>query len=190
MKLKTGSVHKRLGFEHRRVQEAEVQLDFLNKVYHELDNLYGADFVYENVSSYGCGIEFKELDKTQYNAVKEILKDHVTEGLDSLKKDSNHYSIKMRNTCIIGTIDRVEHYADGTSETFPKRVDMTVTFKWGIPDTCEIVNTEVREEIDQASLDFDDDGKVYAVKIEKSLKCNKPLLEAVFDQKETVSANA
>jgi hypothetical protein len=165
-------IHPSLEYEIRRVAEAQKQLDFTNAVVWACDNEYGPKFIDDNIWSYGAGMEFRELTREQFNFVKSAISRAIGTKLNELKKESNESQLKLTNTTSIGTI----------SETDDTNVAVWISFKWGIPDTCEVVtSTETKLVVDNENYFVDDmDGKLYHTKTIKKVECSKPLLEAVF----------
>lgn len=175
--MKKTKIHPSLGFEQRRVQEAQLQLDYVNEVIWSCQGELGAEFVRKQIWTYGCGIEFKELSKVEFSLVKELVAKHSRDKLPDFKKESNQYGLQLSAHVIIGHVLKIDE--DGTEEE--KDVDTTISFKWGIPDTCEIVEETKKEAVrDSSAYTIDDDGQIYKSVTTKTLKCNKPLLEAVF----------
>tara|TARA_Y100001951_G_C11291639_1_gene272599 strand:- start:1725 stop:2246 length:522 start_codon:yes stop_codon:yes gene_type:complete len=159
-------LHPSLEYESRRVAEAQMQLDFTNTLMWKCDKQFSTKFVDEKVWSYGAGIEFKELLKNEF----EIVKKGISEGLESklvqFKKDSSATRLTLSQQMILGRI--------GDNE-----VTMWLSFHWGIPDSCEIVRTNKTEEVTDVFID-EDNGRIYKTRTEVEVKCNKPILEAVF----------
>jgi hypothetical protein len=168
-------IHPSLEYETRRVAEAQKQLDFTNAVVWACDNEYGPKFVDDSIWSYGAGIEFKELTREQFNFVKSALSRLIDGKLQELKKENNERQLKLTNNTSIGSIG-----PDNTNVT------MWIAFKWGIPDTCEVVSeTETKLVTNNQNYFVDDmDGKLYQTKTITKVKCSKPLLEAVFNQQQ------
>lgn len=181
----TKTVHPKLYFEERRVKESQMQLDWLNDLFNDCQELFGDEWIDDHLYTYGCGIEFRELDKQDYQNVKEMVSKRVEGGLGELQKESSTYAVKFSRQSVIGRIEAYDKYA---FEQKMKPVDMTVTFKWGVPDTCEIVETAQQEDITDEIVESE--GRVYRQTIRKELKCNKPLLEAVFDNQKSEQPDA
>ena len=179
-------IHESLYYEQRRITEAELQLAFLNNVVWDTENAFGEEFVKDKVNTYGCGLELKDLTKEEYAQMKEIISKHCADkdALKKLSKESNHYKIQMGTQVVIGY---GMFWDNWEKETKKKPIDMTIAFKWGIPDTCEIIDVVDRKEITDEVF-TDEEGRTFHKTITKKLQCNKPLLEAVFDNQ--VSADA
>ena len=176
-------IHPTLEYETRRVTEAEKQLNFTNEVVWACDNEYGPTFVEDSIWSYGAGIEFKDLTREQFEFAKSVLSRSIADGkLQEFQKDSNERQVKLSNNIQIDTI----------SETDCNAVTMWVTFKWGIPDTCKVVEETETKLVDtihsSTSSDgyyVDDmDGKLYRTKTIRKVECSKPILEAVFSEQQ------
>ena len=101
---KPNAIHPSLGFEERRVKEAQIQLEFVNKVIWNCQGELGADFVRKQIWTYGCGIEFKELSKSEFSLVKDIVNRHLEETLPDLKKESNQYNLQLSAQVIVGSV--------------------------------------------------------------------------------------
>ena len=180
---KPNAIHPSLDFEQRRVQEAQIQLDFVNKVIWNCQGELGADFVRKQIWTYGCGIEFKELSKSEFSLIKDIINRHSDETLPDMKKESNQYSLQLSAQVIVGSVLQKDDWTGDEEKMKP--VDTTISFKWGIPDTCEIVESTTKEAVrDSSAYTIDDNGQIYKSVTTKTVKCNKPLLEAVFTQQE------
>lgn len=169
-------IHPQLHYEERRVFESQMQLDWLNKLFHDLQDTYDEEWCKDHLYSYGVGVEFKELTKKEFTNVKAIVGMNLKEGLGQLKKDSSTYAVKMNKMVIIGEMEEKDDWSD---EVKTKKVDINIIFKWGVPDTCEIVYET--EEVVMDDEVIERDGVRYRQTVKKSLKCNKPMLEAVFN---------
>ena len=177
-------LHSSLDFEDRRVKEAQMQLEFINNVVWACEGEFGDGFVKEHIYSYGCGIEFKDLRQDQYSLCKDIITRFTSEKVGKYKKESNKWGLQLSTYVIIGEVETTNF--DGEKKM--KKLDTTVAFKWGLPDTCELIEVSKQEEIKQPVY-TDSNGKTFKEVTYTEVKCNKPILEAVFQQQEDEPVN-
>ena len=186
-KQKEEKLHPTLYYEKRRVTEAQMQFDFISELVWKCDAKFGEDWIRSNIWSYGAGIEFKDLSQDDYLWVKRTLSSIVSSNTDQskigdFKKESSGRLLQLTKMVTIGHIKYID---DG--EEKKATVTTWVAFNWGLPDTCEVTyKTETREvdgnSIRDRAYHVDEmDGKLYHTETTEVIKCNKPILEAVFE---------
>ncbi len=161
-------IHKSLEYEKKELAHAKYMLGVLSDVLYDIDKELGSSFIENQVWSYGCGITFKDTDQEQYAFIKSILP-----RLSQLDKESSKYGI-----CLKGK------FSDDVIAGKP--VDLVVSFKWDVPDTCEIVTKVIKEKV---GTDYyvDENGDIFHNKTEVEVNCTQPVLESVFQNKESAS---
>lgn len=185
-------LHPTLQYEKKRVDEAEVQFNFINELVWRCDKKFGEEWIRKSIWSYGSGIEFKELSEENYLWVKRTLTKMVENEtgdsrLGDFKKESNARTLELSKSIGIGYI----LYADGPTES-QAFVNIAVSFNWGLPDTCEVTYKTETKLVKEGSFQekrYDGfrkderDGKLYHTETTEVVKCNKPILQAVFENK-------
>ena len=177
-------LHSSLDFENRRVQTAQMQMDFVNNVIWACDEKFGSEFVRDKIYTYGCGIEFKELTESEYRKVKVLVQEFCIKKVGKYKKESNKWGLQISAFGIIGEIPKQDW--DGKTEL--KEIDCTICFKWGLPDTCELIEVSKTEEV-RDPVYTDKNGRTFREVTSTEVKCSKPILEAVFAQQKDEPVN-
>tara|TARA_R110000744_G_scaffold162544_1_gene279188 strand:+ start:183 stop:758 length:576 start_codon:yes stop_codon:yes gene_type:complete len=179
----TKAIHKFIDYERRNVEEAKLKLDYLNKVIWKLQNTYSEEFL-KKCYTWGAGIDFKDLKEDEYHVCKGILKDFAISTGD-YEKESSEYNLTLRASLKIGEVTRYDYEYQGDVEDRASQVNvfMDVHFKWGVPDTCEIIETRNDREL-RSSDYYEKDGKLYQKVIAKEIKCTKPVLQSVFSRQQ------
>jgi len=161
-------IHKHLSYEKKEVAHAKYQLDRLSDICYEIEKVLGKTFLEDKVWTYGCGITFRDTDQDQYAILKGILP-----RLGRLDKESSEHGIRLQGRCCEDKI-------------MGSKVSLTVSFKWDVPDTCEIITTIVKEKV-SGDYFVDDSGDIFHNKTEIQINCAEPVLESVFRKKELAS---
>tara|TARA_R110002051_G_scaffold88750_2_gene156470 strand:+ start:8106 stop:8642 length:537 start_codon:yes stop_codon:yes gene_type:complete len=165
-------IHKALYYEKEQIQRAKHRINALNTIVWEMHHEFGEDFVKNNLWTYGMGIRFKNTTKAEFNKIKTML-----DGLSVLNKKSSQFQLELEGILPTGFISYQGEYGD----IHTKEMELEISFKWGIPDSCEIKDVET---VTLASGDFftGDDGEIYHRKTDKVVECTQPLLESVFSK--------
>jgi len=180
----TKTIHKFIDYERRNVEEAQIKLDYLNQLMWSFEEKYGKDFLHEKVYTWGAGIDFKDLQEDEYHFCKAILKD-VAISVGKYEKESSQYNLTLRASAKIGEVTRYDYDIDYSEEGEPTQVNvyLDIHFKWGVPDTCEIIETRKDRELKSTDY-YEQDGKLYQKVIEKEVHCTKPVLQSVFKRQQ------
>lgn len=173
-------LHRSLEYEKRNIDEAVVKVQYLNSIMHEVEEQFGWDWMSKKVWTYGIGIDFKDLTENEYSVVKNLLSKIDKGDSADWKKESNQWNLSLTKEVVVGQVTKINFDLDEPDRT-TEDVKVNVCFKWGIPDTCEIVTEEHEEEIRHSDI-VEKDGKFFKVVRSKSVKCTKPVLESVFAQ--------
>ena len=158
-------IHKALSYEKKEIEKAQIQLKYINKIIWDVESVYGTPFL-DSVWTYGSGITFRDLSKERYVAIKDMMP-----NLGSLEKESSQYGLSLAGRILVDAHNNVS---------------VNITFKWDVPDTCEIKEVTTVEPVEGKYFVGEDD-KIYVKKIEKVVECTKPMLESVFKTQAEVS---
>ena len=165
------NIHKHLSYERKELEHAKYHLKCLSDICYEVDALIGPDFLKEQVWTFGMGITFRDTDQEQYKVIKTLLP-----RLSQLEKKSSKYGLQLSGTC-------------AEKKICGQKTNLTVNFKWDVPDTCEVVNKIVKEKADDDYY-IGEDGDIYFSRTETEINCTEPVLESVFsslEKRNTVS---
>ena len=194
-------VHYALWYEYKEFRLAEVRLKFLSTFLTEIDGMFGEDWntseeakrsgYDDKIFTYGMGMTFRDLNEKEYKAVRKILRQNPFIDLGNLKKDSNITGLSLKGRVDIGQV--VIEWENRNNPDEPhidtKPVEFDISFEWGLPDTCEVVETVVEEPLTDKNYVIRK-GKQYVTSVKREIKCNKPMLQSVFDAQRKREANA
>ena len=197
-RLQNNDVHYALWYEYKELRFAEVRLNFLSEFLTEIDGMFGEDWNTsglngnsERIFTYGMGMTFRDLNEDEYKAVRKILRKTPSIDLGELKKDSNLTGLSLKGRVQIGQVIIEWENKDNPDEPHidTKPVEFDISFEWGLPDTCEVVETVVEEELTDKNYVIRK-GKGYVTSVKREIKCTKPLLQSVFDAQRKREADA
>ena len=162
------NIHKILDYEKKEVDTAMTQLRLVSDICYMLSE-NGIDL--GNVWTWGSGMSFNDLSKSEYEKVKGLIPE-----LGRFDKESDRWGLSL-----IGQIrgnDVVRRDKDRTR--YP--VYVTIKFQWDVPDTWEVKTVETIKKIGKADeFKVGEDGQMYQTVLETKVECSKPILESVFN---------
>tara|TARA_R100000458_G_scaffold55570_1_gene59642 strand:- start:374 stop:877 length:504 start_codon:yes stop_codon:yes gene_type:complete len=162
-------IHKSLEYEKKEIAHAKYQMGVLSDVLYDLEMTISPEFVEQKVWTYGSGITFKDTDQEEYTLCKNILP-----RLSQLDKESSKHGIVLSGS-----------FAE--SKVSGKQVAVRVSFKWDVPDSCELITKTTTEEVG-SDYYVNDDGVIMHKRTETIVNCTKPVLESVFRSKEELAS--
>lgn len=161
------NIHRYLDYEKKEVDVAIAQLKLVSDIFYLLSE-NGIDL--GGVWTWGSGMSFNDLSKSEYEKVKGLLPD-----VARYDKESDKWGLSL-----IGQI-RGDDVVRRNKEKTRYPVYVTIKFQWDVPDTCEVKTIEVTEPIgDKNKFHVGEDGQMYQTKLETKVECSKPILESVF----------
>ena len=170
-------IHKSLKYEANRVISVQSQLKWLSDTLYLLDDMFGKLRRNEICYTYGCGIEFTDLSKSEYRQVQEAL-----QHSNPLKKEISSWGVTFSDN----------KYFTGFYDNEEKPINIAVSYKFGLPETCQIETITTWQEMDEEKVKVED-GKVLQQFTETKVSCGEPaMMKAIFSKggKETVNADA
>jgi len=194
-------VHHHLYFEYKEFRLAEVRLKFLSNFLDDIDKEFGSDWsiatteqlregLSDKVWTYGMGITFRDLNETEYKKVRKILKENYFVNLSELEKDSSITNLRLKGRTPIGQVVlEWESNIPDEPHIDTEPVELDISFEWGLPDSCEIIETVVKERLTDENYVVEN-GKQYRTSINREVKCSKPMLQSVFDAQKKREADA
>ena len=153
--------HKMLSWEKRRIVERTYQINVLSDALYKLQKVFGKERLYKIAYTWGSGITFTGVTRKELSTIKLLLP-----KMSKLTKSSNEYGLTMKGT-----------FAEKEIKDY--KVTLTVDFKWGLPDTCEIEYKDVIKDANPEHY-FVENGVIKHKTKESVVNCDKPLMEAVF----------
>ena len=169
-------IHKSLSYEQNRVVSVTHQLKWLSKILYLCDSMWGKTRRNEVCYTYGCGIEFSDLTKEEYADIRNKL-NHK----QSLKKEISSWGVTFSDI----------KYHTGYFDNEDKPINIAVSYKFGLPESCKVEIISTWEEMDKDKVKIKD-GKVLQQFTETKVSCGEPaMMKAVFDKdKGGVNADA
>ena len=159
--------HKSLDWEKEEIEVSKYYLSVLSDFRYFLDDQFGTERASDMSWTWMGGIVITAATKQEYLTIRKFLTE--VHGLKKLDKSSTESGLQLKGRFGANT------HLKRRSTTY-----LNIKFKWGLPDSCEVVYIQKERTINDINYFVDSDGQIRERYHETEINCDKPVLESVF----------